>query len=222
MRLQPPALVLFDIAGTLIGDTGLTMGSYEAVLTQEKMPFDPAWLRERIGCRKESVFLELLQVSGCELDSAHELASRFAAHINSSIERNPPPVLPGVLETFSMLHANGCAVGLVTGFNVSTARRLRDAAGWTPDVIVGSDEVPAGRPAPDLVHEAMRRAQVEDVGRVACVGDTPRDLCMGEAAGCRWNVGVATGSYTLKELGGHPHTALIASMNELCGELGLG
>ena len=127
MRLQPPALVLFDIAGTLIGDTGLTMGSYEAVLTQEKMPFDPAWLRERIGCRKESVFLELLQVSGRELDSAHELASRFAAHINSSIERNPPPVLPGVLETFSMLHANLYMVVIILSFCALVADLSSDA-----------------------------------------------------------------------------------------------
>ena len=116
-----PVLVLFDIAGTLVGDTGLTMGAYRAVLEDEGMPFDGEWLRDRIGCQKIAVFAELLRAHGRDDEVAGRLADRFASWINASIRRDPPPVLPGVHEAFSILHDRGCGIGLITGLkNVST------------------------------------------------------------------------------------------------------
>lgn len=207
-----PALVLFDIAGTLIRDTGLTLDAYQVVLEDAGLPFDAAWLREHIGCRKESVFEELLLMHGHSIDSAADMAQRFALHIDTAIEAQPPVVQPGVEETFDWLRASSIRTGLITGFHASTAEWIRSAADWMPDVVVGSDEVANGRPAPDLVHEAMRRTGVEDVQLVAVVGDTPRDLELGHSAGCGWNIGVATGSYRLDELEPFPHTHLLESM----------
>lgn len=221
MTRTTPELVLFDIAGTLIADTGLTLGAYRTVLEEEGMPFDARWLKEHIGCRKSTVFAAALRRDGRDPDVAEQLADRFAACINTSIQGDPPPVLPGVHETFAILHARGSLVGLVTGFHASTARCLQEASGWNPDVLVGSDEVVAGRPAPDLVVEAMRRSGVEDAAVVASVGDTPRDLDMAATAGCGWNIGVTTGSYTGAELRERPHTAILTSMDELPGELGV-
>ncbi len=214
-----PAMVLFDIAGTLVGDTGLTMSAYRSVLEDEGMPFDAGWLRDRIGCQKLAVFAELLRMHDRDVVAAGRLADRFASSINASIMDDPPPVLPGVHETFSILHDHGCGIGLVTGFHASTARCLQEVSGWSPDVIVGSDEVAEGRPAPDLVLEAMRRFGIERVDDVAVVGDTPRDLMMASAAGCGWGVGVSTGPYTADELRAHPHTSILASMEDLPRDL---
>ena len=216
-----PSLAVFDIAGTLVTDTGLTLGAYRTVLDEEGMPFDARWLRDQIGCRKVTVFTELLRLNGRDVSEAERLAGCFAQCINESILQDPPPVLPGVHDAFAALRAHGCLVGVITGFHERTARCLQQVSGWIPDVLVGSDEVEAGRPAPDLVFEAMRRAGVDDVACVASVGDTPRDLDMAAAAGCRWNVGVATGSYSVGELRERPHTSILTSMCELPSILGV-
>ena len=216
-----PSLVLFDIAGTLVGDTGLTLGAYQSVLDAYGLAVDSHWLADRIGCQKSAVFAEVLRLAGRNDVAPDMLASSFAVEINASIEHDPPPILPGVAEAFAILRARGCLCGLVTGFHVSTAQQLRDKGGWDPDVIVGSDEVSEGRPAPDLVIEAMRRVDLDDVSLVASVGDTPRDLDMAHAAGCGWNIGVATGSYSVDALLERPHTAVLDSMHTLPEVLGL-
>ena len=221
MSNQTPSLVLFDIAGTLVRDTGLTFGAYQAVLESNGLDVDLQWLGERIGCQKSAVFAEVLHGAGRDVAAADSLAGLFAEHINASIADDPPPVLPGVSETLSFLKSCGCMYGLVTGFHRSTAQHLCAAGGWAPDVIVGSDEVPRGRPAPDLVFEAMRRLQVEEHALVASVGDTPRDLDMGDSAGCGWNIGVTTGSYSMDALLERPHTAVLDSMHTLPEVLGL-
>ncbi len=71
--------------------------------------------------------------------------------------------------------------------------------GWDGCVIdasVTSDEVPQGRPHPDLILEAMKRTGVEDVASVMKVGDTPSDLLEGTAAGCGMVVGVVPAAPT--------------------------
>ena len=50
---------------------------------------------------------------------------------------------------------------------------------------------------------------------VAKVGDTPSDLQEGTAAGCGLVIGVANGTHTREQLAAHPHTHLIASLQEL-------
>ena len=63
-----------------------------------------------------------------------------------------------------------------------------DRLGWggarpAIDASVASDEVPRGRPHPDMIHHLMRQCGVGDPARVAKVGDTPADLAQGHAAG---------------------------------------
>ncbi len=89
------------------------------------------------------------------------------------------------------------------------------------DATVASDEVPRGRPHPDLLLRAMQLTGCADPRRVAKVGDTPADLAEGTAAGCGFVVGVTTGSHTRDELLAHPHTHLIDALDELWTILGL-
>jgi phosphonate degradation associated HDIG domain protein/phosphonatase-like hydrolase len=124
----------------------------------------------------------------------------------------------GATDVMRRLHASGVKVALDTGF----ARTITDVVvarlGWGPDVVdltVSSDEVARGRPHPDMVLEAMKRAGVVEPARVAKVGDTPADLLEGTAAGCGFVIGVTSGSHASRELLQLPHTHLIASLREL-------
>jgi len=216
-----PALVLFDIAGTLIHDSSRTVDAYRAVLDGEGIPMDPDWIRERIGCSKVAVFKELLGVHGRSPDAGQDLARRFAQVLESSMAVDPPVPFSEVEELLGVLRRSGIPVALVTGFDAGTAEFIRHACHWTVDAVVGSDEVAHGRPSPDLVLEAMRRCDIGEVSRVAAVGDTPRDLQLGKAAGCGWNIGVASGSYSEEELRSHAHTHVLASLEELPEAIGL-
>ena len=71
--MSRPDLVLFDIAGTLVADTGLTLKTYRSVLADAGLPCDTQWLRSRYGCGKNEVFSELLALSEREQPGSEEL-----------------------------------------------------------------------------------------------------------------------------------------------------
>ena len=72
------------------------------------------------------------------------------------------------------------------------ARELVD--GWTT-----SDDVEATKPAPDLVHAALKRAGQPDDEPAVMVGDTPWDIEAARAAGVS-TLAVVTGGFSAQEL----------------------
>ncbi|MEO7156586.1 MAG: HAD hydrolase-like protein, partial [Vicinamibacterales bacterium] len=107
---------------------------------------------------------------------------------------------------------------LTTGFDRDIATLLLTSLGWTRDAVdavVCGDEVPRGRPAPDLIYVAMKLTMIEDLARVANVGDTTIDLESGARAGVRWNIGVLSGAHSRDALERAPHTSIIDSVADL-------
>jgi len=82
------------------------------------------------------------------------------------------------------------------------------------DISIASDEVPAGRPAPDMIFRAMLAFGLQDPNRVAVIGDTPSDLQSGHAAGAGMIVGITSGSHPRSLLEPHPHHALLQDMEQ--------
>ncbi|MHC4810883.1 MAG: HAD family hydrolase [Planctomycetota bacterium] len=209
---EPIRLMLFDIAGTLMRDTGRTPAAYRAVLEDAGLEADEAWIRRRIGMRKTTVFAELLAAAGRSESEAESLAEAFDAVFLDDLDRTPPERLPGAAESWDAMRAAGVLVGWISGFSREVGDACIRGLGLTPDVAVGSDEVAEGRPAPDLVQMAMRRTGVADPRTVAVCGDTPRDLECGTAAECGLVVGVGHGTHQLEELAGWPHTHLVPDL----------
>ena len=112
-----------------------------------------------------------------------------------------------------------------SGFSRDIVGVLIDRLGWARrgllDGSVASDEVPRGRPHPDMMRRLMDQLGVDDSSRVAKVGDTPADLEEGTRAGCGLVVGVTGGTHSRQELEAFPHTHLIGSVAELPALLGL-
>jgi phosphonatase-like hydrolase len=117
------------------------------------------------------------------------------------------------------LRRAGVQLALDTGFSRDIVDAILQRLSWAGtdllDATVASDEVPRGRPHPDLVLQAMKLTGVKDARRVAKVGDTPSDLQEGHAAGCGFVIGVTNGSHTRQQLESHPHTHLIDNLREL-------
>ncbi len=210
--IVPVRLALFDIAGTLMTDTGRTPDAYRAVLADAGLEADHAWIRGRIGMRKSTVFAELLAAAGRSEAEADDLAEAFDAVFLDALDRDPPTPLRGAVATWTSLRARGVAVGWITGFSREVGEACVRGLGLEADVGVGSDEVAEGRPAPDLVEMAMRRTGVADPRSVSVCGDTPRDLECGTAAGCGIVAGVGHGTHPLEELAMWPHTHLVPTL----------
>jgi len=135
----------------------------------------------------------------------------------------------GCLELFGYLKKNGIKVALTTGFYREVTDIILGKLGWLEGLdeqrvgnestviqaSISSDEVPQGRPAPDMIYKAMRLLGVTDVKRVINAGDTPSDLGSGKAAGVYLNLGVTNGTHTTEQLIGHPHDALLGSIDEI-------
>jgi phosphonatase-like hydrolase len=222
---MPIELVVFDMAGTTVHDGDAVNRCLRAALAGAGLTVDREAVNAVMGLPKPEAIRRLVGASA--------LADRVAAIHDDFVERmcrhyrTDPDVreVPGATATFGRLRRAGVRVALDTGFSRDIARLIIDRLGWggaSPviDASVTSDEVPRGRPFPDLIHRLMQQCGVSDAARVAKVGDTPADLVEGQAAGCGMVVGVTSGSHTREELARYPHTHLIASVADLPALLG--
>lgn len=127
--------------------------------------------------------------------------------------------IEGVSETFRHLKRRGIKVAIDTGFDRAITNAILDRVGWIEnnliDASVTSDEVPNGRPHPDLIYKAMQLTNVTDVKAVVKVGDTISDLIEGNSAGCGIVVGVTSGAFSRDRLVQEKHTHLIESIPQL-------
>jgi phosphonoacetaldehyde hydrolase len=100
-------------------------------------------------------------------------------------------LIPGTLELRQWCRDSGIRFGSTTGYVASMMKNIVDAVaakGFIPDCIVSSDEVPAGRPAPFMVFENMKRMNVYPASKMVKLGDTAADMGEGLNAGM-WCVG---------------------------------
>jgi len=217
-------LVVFDMAGTTVRDDDAVHHCLAEALGAAGFRSTRDEINEVMGIAKPVAIATLLSRyrDGAPADpgAVQKIHADFLKRMLDYYENDPRvEPMPGAMECFGQLKSLGIKVALDTGFSQDIVRVILRRLGWTlPGLLVaavGSDEVPHGRPHPDLLFEAMRRAQVKDPKRVAKVGDTPSDLGEGMAAGCALVVGVTNGSHTREQLASHAHTHLIDSLAEL-------
>lgn len=206
-------LFIFDLAGTLIRDDGVTLEVYRALTRGLEASDD--WFRGRMGMQKEQVFGELLTANGRDPADAQDMARRFSRAMADAFVRTPPDKLPGADETLQGLVDRGTTVAFNTGYSRETAEVIVRATGWTWVDLVTAEDVRHGRPAPDMIHESMRRAGVTDPRFVGVCGDTPNDLQAGQRAGCGLNIGIGHGTHALVDLVPHPHTHLLDDLSSI-------
>jgi 2-aminoethylphosphonate-pyruvate transaminase len=215
-------LVVFDIAGTTVYDGDAVHRCLAEAIALAGVTVSRDAINRVMGMPKPDAIATLVRLARETPPDAAEVADLYAAFERIMIEHYRVGIgvreADGASEVMRRLRAAGVKIALDTGFARSITDVVVARLGWGRDVVdvtVSSDEVARGRPHPDLLLEAMRRTGVGDPSRVAKVGDTPADLLEGTAAACGFVVGVTSGSHGHRELAGHPHTHLIASLREL-------
>jgi phosphonatase-like hydrolase len=215
--MKRPELVIFDMAGTTVHDEGSPVHrSLREALAGAGVAVTHEQVNAVMGLPKPEAIRQLLVCgSASRIDEIHKsFVERMIAHYQTH-----PSVreIEGTSLVFVKLREAGIKVALDTGFSRDIAHVVIERLGWRLliDGSVTSDEVPRGRPYPDMALALMEHFKITSPAQVAKVGDTPSDLQEGTAAGCGWVIGVCEGSHTQAELTAYPHTHLLPNLNHL-------
>ncbi len=104
--------------------------------------------------------------------------------------------IPGVIETVKKMRNQGIKIGSTTGYTgqmMEIVCKEAEKHGYSPDSLVTSTDVPAGRPYPWMCYANAIKLQVYPLESIVKVGDTLSDVKEGLNAGM-WTVGVLFGS----------------------------
>jgi phosphonatase-like hydrolase len=222
-------LVVFDLAGTTVRDDDSVNRCLRDALDGAGVAVTPAAVNAVMGIPKPEAIRLLIEQSG-ERDRLRDhlgaIHQDFVARSIRFYESEPGVTeVAGATRVFERLQRSGIKVALNTGFSRAITDVLLRRLGWlhTPavDAAISSDEVPRGRPHPDMIIALMNRLGVADPARVAKVGDTPADLEEGHNASCGMIVGVVSGTHTRAQLESYPHTHLIETIADLPALLSL-
>lgn len=214
--MTPVQLVVTDLAGTTVEDPGLVLGAFRAGLAAvDAHGVTDAQLTALMGVDKREAFATLLGLAqdDAAVDAALEV---FVARTVSDAAAGRYAPLPGVDRALRALEEAGVKVVFTTGFGREILDGILNANDWRglAAASVASDEVPHGRPAADIVHEAMRRVGVHDAAAVAVVGDTLSDLGCAKAADAGWAIAVTSGSGDPQELAAAPGAIVVEGFED--------
>lgn len=186
MSSFPFDIVGFDLDGTLL-DTHVDLGAaVNHALAQAGRPSIPiAEIRELIGGGAKKMLARALEQTGGSVPD--ETFLNLHRHVIDYYEANiavHSTLFPGGEAMLDALAAGGAKLAVVTNKLERLAVKVLDELGLSQRfyTIIGGDTLGPGRgkPAPDLLHEMVRRG---GGGRAAYVGDTTYDTRAAKAAG---------------------------------------
>ena len=217
-RMSKIQLVIFDIAGTTVRDTGNVAKAFIDAFNEFNIDVRVTTVNQVMGFRKiDAIRMLLPGVNNLLAEQIHEA---FTRNMIALYENDPDLTpLPAVETIFQQLKERGIKIALNTGFTRAVTNTILQRLQWnvpeTIDMVVCSDEVPEGRPQPFMIKTIMEQMKIADSKAVVKVGDTKVDVEEGRNAGCRLVVSVTTGAYTRSELELYKPDRIIDSMVEL-------
>ena len=223
-------LAVFDIAGTLIEDTGIIVRSFSQAFELSGISASEEVIQRLRGAAKRDVIRHFVSEKPGQ-DAAHaesmveEIYQAFRRMLEENYRNDPANPIPGAEDTLDWLRGRGILIATTTGFYMEVRDLILEKRGWDGsffDCNVCSDDVPKGRPAPYMIFQCMSRLKVLDVNQVIAIGDTPLDMQAGCNAGCRAVIGVLTGAHGIETLGMTRHTHIIPSVASLPALLEMG
>jgi phosphonoacetaldehyde hydrolase len=209
MRKDSIRLVVFDWAGTTV-DFGscAPVAPFVQAFAGCGVEISPAEARGPMGVHKKDHVRALFaqpeisarwhaaqnrEWSEADVDRVYEAFIPLQMEV---IAAHADPIA-GVPAAVEELRRRGVKVGGTTGYFRAAAERLTAAArqlGYSPDVSLCPEDVPAGRPAPWMIFRLMEKTGTCPPAAVVKIGDTVADIVEGRNAGV-WTVGVThTGS----------------------------
>ncbi|HEY9576451.1 MAG TPA: phosphonoacetaldehyde hydrolase [Pseudobacillus sp.] len=203
--------VIFDWAGTMI-DYGCfaPLAVFKEIFKKRGIDVLDEEAREPMGLQKREHIQEMCSMHrinqlwkdlygrGPEERDIDALYTDFEPMLFSILPAYSNPV-PAAVELVERLRKAGIKIGSTTGYTSEMMAIVKQEAkkkGYTPDSLVTSSQVPAGRPFPWMCYQNAINLGVYPMHRIVKVGDTVSDIKEGINAGA-WSVGVIKGSSEL-------------------------
>lgn len=219
--IPPIRLVILDIGGTIVADTGNVPELLRSSLAHHSVDSTPEEIAKWRGASKREIirhFVDQQATLPANVDREKltgAIYDEFTAELIAAYRSVPP--IPGAEDAIRELRDKKYLVATTTGFDRAITASIFDRLGWKKyfAATICSDDVAQGRPAPFMLFHAMEAAGVSNVAEVMAVGDTPLDLQAGTNAGLRAVVGVLTGAGTAETLRRERHTHILPSVANL-------
>ena len=217
------------MAGTTVSDSNLVVEALTGSLEAHGFSATAADVRPVRGYPKQQAIRHLLGADSAAANDAALVQQLYDDFLAIMLERcrNSPAVapMPAAEACFAALRSRGLRIALNTGFSREIARTIVERFGWLHDGriddVIATDEVAAGRPAPDMIRALMARLGVSDPSAAIKIGDTAVDIEEGRNARAGLVVAVTTGAFERHALQACAPDHIIDSLAELAPLLDL-
>ena len=204
---------LFDFDYTLVDSTEGIVGCFLRTLSEMGRPPLPAMTIQR------TIGLPMPEAVGHLLKTADEAAIEdFIRRYQPYADRYMTPgthFFPGVPEALARLRADGAKIAIISNKTGSRIQEKFDLDGAADciDLIIGSDEGIAPKPAPDGLLRGLARFGAEKKNALY-TGDSLVDAKAAQRAGLDF-AAVLTGATAEAEFSPCPHVAILPSVESL-------
>ncbi len=215
-------LVVFDMAGTTVDEGNVVYKTVRAAINVAGYDFTQEQVQAAgAGKEKSQAIRDILALDGNSHADAevNTIFDDFKLRLATAYDTLDVTEQPGTSAVFAALRKRGIAVVLNTGYDRTTAEGLVTKIGWIVgqdiDALITASDVNNGRPAPDMIHLAMKSTAVENCEAVAKIGDSAIDIEEGKNAGCGMTFGITTGAQTQTQLQAARPTHVVHSLDEM-------
>jgi 2-phosphoglycolate phosphatase len=202
--------VLFDFDGTLGDSYPAITASVNHVRSRHGLPPLPEpEVRRHVGRGPHYLLSHTVPAGSVEANIA-----AYRAH-HPSVLRSGTRLMPAAAETLQALHQSGLRLGICSNKPVVFTRTLLDYLGVASllDVVLGPEDVPRPKPAPDMLRAALDRLGVA-AANTLYIGDMVVDIQTARAAGVSVWV-IPTGSDEIEALQRGQPDRLLRNLEEL-------
>jgi 2-phosphoglycolate phosphatase len=202
--------VVFDLDGTLIDSYDAIAASVNHVRSFRRLPPMPSdEIRRHVGRGAEHLLRETVAIGS--VTENVELYKEHHPTVMAALTR----LLPDVKGTLEYLHAHGLELAVCSNKPVVFSRELLERLDLSRllHTVIGPEDAPRPKPAPDMLEEVVRRLGLP-ANQVLYVGDMVIDVDTARSAGIAvW--AVPTGSEDLDRLQQAKPDRLLHSFAEL-------
>lgn len=195
-----PRAAIFDLDGTVVDNMFLHAEAFAAFAERHGLPALTSADRARLDGRRNSEIFPVL--FGREMSRDEWMAYEHEKEgLYREVSRGRLRLVPGLTALLDRLTANRIAVALATSApapNVTHTLEEIGLVGAFPTIVRG-DQVPLGKPAPDVFLEASRQLAVP-AGDCLVFEDAPMGITAARAAGMR--VVAVTTTFSVAHLAG--------------------
>lgn len=181
---MPPALVIFDLDGTLIDSAPDLAAAINAMLAgYGRQPLPVAEVRRMVGDGVAMLIARALAASDCPAADAAAAERSFMRHYESAAT-SLTTVFPGAVRALQALSAAGIPLAVCTNKPVRITTDILDNLGLGKYFarVLGGDSLPFRKPDPRMLLALLEEftAAAEDA---LLVGDSEVDAATAQAAG---------------------------------------